>query len=62
MVYGSTTTAMLCSSTAPVGYSTNNTDCDDAHATVYPGAPEICGNGIDDNCNGKVDEGLPDKA
>ncbi|HEX5152457.1 MAG TPA: Calx-beta domain-containing protein [Parafilimonas sp.] len=55
--YGSTTTAMLCSSTAPVGYSTNNTDCDDTHATVYPGAHEICGNHIDDNCNGQVDEG-----
>ena len=41
----------------PGGYVTNNTDCDDAHATVHPGVPEICGNGIDDNCNGKVDEG-----
>ena len=27
--YGSTTTAMLCSLTAPAGYATNNTDCDD---------------------------------
>ncbi len=31
-------------------------DCDDTRATVHPGAPEICGNGIDDNCNGQVDE------
>jgi hypothetical protein len=32
-------------------------ECDDGNAAVHPGAPEICGNGIDDNCNGQVDEG-----
>ena len=32
-------------------------DCDDAHATVYPGAPETC-DGLDNNCNGQVDEGF----
>jgi hypothetical protein len=32
-------------------------ECDDGNAAVHPGAPEICGNGIDDNCNGEVDEG-----
>jgi hypothetical protein len=42
----------------PTGYVLNNTDCDDAVATTYPGATELC-NGVDDNCSGFVDEGCP---
>ncbi|MBI2552681.1 putative metal-binding motif-containing protein [Candidatus Uhrbacteria bacterium] len=30
-------------------------DCNDSNAAIYAGAPEIC-NGLDDNCNGTVDE------
>lgn len=30
-------------------------DCDDTDASRYPGAPETC-NGVDDNCDGHVDE------
>ncbi len=39
------------------GYSTVGGDCDDSNATVYPGAPEVF-DGVDNNCNGQVDEAL----
>ncbi|MCS6857517.1 MAG: putative metal-binding motif-containing protein [Sandaracinaceae bacterium] len=32
-------------------------DCDDSNPLIHPGLPESC-NGIDDNCNQQVDEGL----
>jgi hypothetical protein len=34
-------------------------DCDDNRADVYPGAPEICGDGIDHNCNSIPNDGCP---
>lgn len=38
---------------------TPETDCNDANPRVYPGAPELCGNGLDDNCDGYADESCP---
>jgi hypothetical protein len=35
----------------PAGYVEDDTDCDDASAAVYPGAPEIGGNDIIEDCN-----------
>jgi hypothetical protein len=40
------------------GYSGCYGDCDDTNVDVNPAAPELC-NGIDDDCDGAVDEGCP---
>ena len=45
--------------TAPTGYVAAAGDCNDANPAVRPGAAEICGNGVDDNCNGQADEACP---
>ncbi|MEW6217924.1 MAG: DUF2341 domain-containing protein [Thermodesulfobacteriota bacterium] len=44
-----------CQAGAPAGYVATSTDCSDTNAAVNPGATESC-NGVDDNCNGQVDD------
>ena len=41
---------------APTSLGACGTDCDDTNFDVGPDAPEICGNLVDDNCDGAVDE------
>jgi uncharacterized delta-60 repeat protein len=42
----------------PTGYVINGRDCLDNNPQVNPNALEICGNQLDDNCNGTTDEDL----
>jgi len=41
----------------PIGYVTNNSDCNDSNPFIKPGATELC-NLVDDNCNGQINEDL----
>jgi MYXO-CTERM domain-containing protein len=42
--------------TTPAG---GDVDCDDTTPDVNPGALELCENGVDDDCDGKIDEDPP---
>ena len=35
-------------------------DCDDTDDQIYPGAPEVCGDDVDNDCDGEVDENCSD--
>jgi hypothetical protein len=50
------------STTHVAGYVPNDGDCDDTDENIYPGAKEICWDGIDQNCDGtdKTFPVLPD--
>ncbi|MFM7200804.1 MAG: MopE-related protein [Myxococcota bacterium] len=43
--------------TAPNGYVTTSTDCNDSNSAIYPGATEKC-NAVDDDCDKQIDEGV----
>ncbi|MFN0276249.1 MAG: MopE-related protein [Chitinophagales bacterium] len=56
--YGNPGLSELAYSFTP-GYSDNNEDCNDSTNSINPGTAEICNN-IDDNCDGSVDNDLPE--
>jgi predicted outer membrane repeat protein len=42
----------------PEGYAVTNDDCDDTEPAAWTNADETC-DGVDNDCNGQIDEGLP---
>jgi uncharacterized delta-60 repeat protein len=52
------TTTLACA--APARYVSTAGDCNDANAAIKPGATEVC-DGIDNNCDGQVDEDCNNK-
>jgi hypothetical protein len=53
--YGASTGATKKQCDQPSGYALSADDCDDDDKNVNPGRTEVCGNGIDDNCNDNSD-------
>jgi len=54
--YGIGTGTSFCANPG-TGYATQAGDCNDANASIKPGAIETC-NGVDDDCDGLIDEDL----
>jgi len=46
--------------TQPTGYVTNGDDCNDGAQNSFPGGTEICNDGLDNDCNGLVDDAYAD--
>jgi len=42
------------------GWVDNDDDCDDDDETINPGVTEICGDGVDGDCDGLTDDDDPD--
>jgi hypothetical protein len=55
--YGTGEAVWTCEETGPDGWVLLDGDCNDADASVSPGAVEVC-NGTDDDCDIDIDEGL----
>lgn len=54
--YGSSSMSISnCSTAVPAGYSNLSADCNDADGGVKPGNAEVCGNSIDENCDGNIE-------
>ena len=55
--YGNGAVVSNSCSGVPIGYILGAGDCNDNNANINPAVNEICDNGIDDDCDGLMDEG-----
>ena len=56
--FGTTNSKCFCTAQVALSYdATNNTDCLDSDAKIFPGAKELC-NGKDDDCSKTIDDNL----
>jgi GEVED domain/Putative metal-binding motif/Secretion system C-terminal sorting domain len=55
--YGDTNAVAQASCSPVAGKVTDNTDCNDTNAAVNPDATDVPYDGLDNNCNGTIDEG-----
>jgi len=56
--YGDASAGICDDLTPPAGYVTKKTDCDDMNPAVHPGMSDANCDGLDNNCNGYIDEGF----
>jgi hypothetical protein len=56
--FGGNTVLLSCS--MPIGYVMNSVDCNDLSNSINPSQYEICGNSIDENCDGIIETCLGD--
>jgi hypothetical protein len=52
--YGNSSVSILTACVPPSGYVTARYDCNDGNASINPGATEVPGNSVDENCNGSL--------
>jgi hypothetical protein len=52
------TTGQRAACQRPAGFAGTGGDCDDRDIAIHPGASDTC-NGIDDDCDGAIDDGPP---
>ncbi|MCB9674316.1 MAG: hypothetical protein H6737_04315 [Alphaproteobacteria bacterium] len=58
--YGDDNDPGVVACTQPAGTAIQQGDCDDNEATIYPLAVEACPDGIDNDCDGLIDDADPD--
>lgn len=53
--FGTGSEQLLCEMPFPNTVN-NDLDCDDTNVTISPASPELCGNLVDDDCDGDIDD------